>query len=138
MKKIKLFIFLSVSFLLVGCTNKKNHINIHKVSIYVDLDYKAEKKEYIRLWINDKMIFSNYSNSWRTYIASISVQKKDIKDKAQLLDVDTTYFPIKKQNVDTTFYYKVKDIDRLGIGYLKAYNGFVIFDSKNKKWWILE
>eukprot|EP00825_Cyclidium_porcatum_P036358 TRINITY_DN38369_c0_g1_i1.p1 TRINITY_DN38369_c0_g1~~TRINITY_DN38369_c0_g1_i1.p1 ORF type:complete len:121 (-),score=19.04 TRINITY_DN38369_c0_g1_i1:55-417(-) len=72
MKKIKLFIFLSVSFLLVGCTNKKNHINIHKVSIYVDLDYKAEKKEYIRLWINDKMIFSNYSNSWRTYIASIS------------------------------------------------------------------
>jgi hypothetical protein len=32
----------------------------------------------------------------------------------------------------------VKSIDRLGIGYLKAYNGFVVFDSKNKGWWILE
>jgi len=137
-KGIKLFLLLSTSFLLLECTSKKDDINTDKVSVYVDLDNEAVNKEYVRLWINNKIIFSGYSNSWRMYVASIPKQKKYIKIRTQIINIDSAYFHTKGRSADTTFYYNVKSIDRLGIGYLKAYNGFVVFDSRKKDWWILE
>ncbi len=145
MKKIKLFLLLSIFPLFIGCTSKKkSDLNIDKVSIYFNSVYRKKKTEYIRLWINDKIIFSDYywSKDSLDYfpirIALIAKQENYIKIKVQIRNIDTAYYHSSKQNADTTFYYNIKNINKLGIGYLKAYNGFIIYDNKDKAWWTLE
>ncbi len=145
MKKIELFLLLSIFPLFMGCTSKKkSDINIDKVSIYFNSVYRKKKTEYIKLWINDKIIFSDYywSKDSLDYfpirLASIVKQINYIKIKVQIRNIDTAYYHSTKESVDTTFYYNIKNINKLGIGYLKAYHGFIIYDGNDKDWWKVE
>ncbi|MFV0545410.1 MAG: hypothetical protein ACK5ND_04300 [Bacteroides sp.] len=141
MKKV-IFISLGCILLFSFCSKREKESDENSFYILVNLlDNSRSGKDYVKLRVNDSLLFSgsyftdlseeNIDDIWGMEVASFNKQNKDsIKIKLRLISLDTVLFSQRKI-VDTTFYYKIKDIPGISITDPRGTGHFSVFDTLN-------
>ena len=141
MKKV-IFISLGCILLFSFCSKREKESDKNSFFILVNLlDNSRSGKDYVKLWVNDSLLFSgsyftdfseeNIDDVWGMEVASFNKQGMDsIKVELRLISLDTVLFSGEKI-VDTTFYYKIRDIPGISIIDPRETGHFSIFDTLN-------
>ncbi len=141
MKKI-IFILLGCILLFSFCSKREKESNKNSFFILVNLfDNSRSGKDYVKIWVNDSLLFSgsyftnfsdeNIEGTWGMRVATFDKKDKDsIKIKLRLISLDTILFS-RKRIVDTTFYYKIRDIPGISITDPRETGRFSVFDTLN-------
>ena len=139
-----IFIFLGILLLLTCCVSEVSKHD--RFSIRVSCLYNGYQgrngKDYIKLWVNDSLLFSGvYLNRFNDTIldysddvlgmevASFDKKEDSIKIRVRIISLDSVLFYNNRHAVDTTFTYRIDNIPDIIISGARYYNEFAIFDT---------
>ncbi len=129
MKQIFLYLILT-TVLLIGCRSKQREEKMdNKVSVFVDLP--PNEAGNVKLWVNDSLIYEGPF----IYQKDCAIYNDMLVGKIK--KSNTTYkFKVNLLNSDTTFYYKMQNVDSIRVSLDD--NRFYICDNREEGKWLLD
>ena len=131
--------------MLLACTNRnkgKDFVDI-TVSSWNHILNDRNGEDYIRLWVNDTLLFSDtfhvdyvlsLRETWydfRMKVATVPKMNRDsIKIRIKLISLDSILFA-GRSFVDTTFRYRIDNIPYMDIDYFRKLKCFRVVDPVN-------
>lgn len=116
--------------LLIGCRSKQREEKMdNKVSVFVDLP--PNEAGNVKLWVNDSLIYEGPF----IYQKDCAIYNDMLVGKIK--KSNTTYkFKVNLLNSDTTFYYKMQNVDSIRVSLDD--NRFYICDNREEGKWLLD
>ena len=135
-------LFIIGLFLLLGCTKGHKHEDLFEITVSSWKDKLNDRNgaDYVKLWVNDTLLFSdtfhvrydyNIRVTWsyfRMKIATICKSKRDsIKLRIRFITLDSVLFG-SRHAVDTTFRYRIDNTPYMNINFYREQDSFRIMD----------
>ena len=133
-------LFIGIFFLFLACNKSdinQNFVDIQVHSLYREIGDR-NGKDYVRLWVNDTLLFSDTIHTTltapcRMKAATILKSHRDsVKIRVRLVSLDSVLFA-DKHAVDTTFRYMLNNIPYLAIDYYRELNHFRVLDPVHNR-----
>ena len=128
---MKKYLLLIIGFSLFSCIHSRKPLE-KGISVYIGIS-DSYKKGNTTVWVNDTLVYdgvfifgknSDYYNEM--FIGKIRKDTGVVKFKVKILDRDTTFF------------YKMINVDSIAIGLNFEEDFFYVRDDKNKTIWMLD